>query len=168
MAHMNLSTKQKQTHWQRDQTCGCQGSEGWGKRMDWEFGVGRCKLLYIDSVNNKVLLYSIGNYSRSPNHNGKEYWENHADMSKTESLRCTVQIGMTIISDASTTKKSHHGIRRTSEVTGPTPTGQSPSTASCGYAGSKESAYHLTRPACPVFSLLRSSCWWKFHPRTLS
>ena len=31
--------------------------------MDWEFGVGRCKLLYIDSVNNKVLLYSIGNYS---------------------------------------------------------------------------------------------------------
>ena len=33
MAQMNLSTKQKQTHWHREQTCGCQGGEemveGW-------------------------------------------------------------------------------------------------------------------------------------------
>ena len=28
----------------------------WGKRgMDWEFGVSRCKLVYIEWVNNKVL-----------------------------------------------------------------------------------------------------------------
>ena len=28
------------------QTCGCQGEGEWGKE-DWEFGVSRCKLLYI-------------------------------------------------------------------------------------------------------------------------
>ena len=43
--------------------------------MDWEFGVGRCKLLHLEWINNKVLLYSIGNYIQSPgiNQNGKEY-----------------------------------------------------------------------------------------------
>ena len=29
---MNLSTKQKQTHRHREQTCGCQGGGGWGGR----------------------------------------------------------------------------------------------------------------------------------------
>ena len=70
---MNLSTKQNQTHRHREQTCGCQGG-GWG-RMDWEFGVSRCKLLYREWINNKVLLYSTGNYIQYPviNHNGKAY-----------------------------------------------------------------------------------------------
>ena len=47
----------------------------YGGGMDWEFGVSRCKLLYIEWVNNKVLLYSTGNYIQYPmiNHNGKEY-----------------------------------------------------------------------------------------------
>ena len=77
MAQRNLSTKQKQTHRPRDQTCGCQG--GWGRGvkrgMDWEFGVGRCKLLHLEWINNKVLMYSTGNYIQYPviNHNGKEY-----------------------------------------------------------------------------------------------
>ena len=73
---MNLSTKQKQTHRQREQACGCQGGgEGSGGGMDWEFGMSRCKLLYIGRINNKVLLYSPGNYTQYPviNHNGKEY-----------------------------------------------------------------------------------------------
>ena len=41
--------------------------------MDWEFGTSRCKLLYIEWINNKVLLYSIGNSIQYPviNHNGK-------------------------------------------------------------------------------------------------
>ena len=71
---MNLSTKQKQTHRHREQTCGCQGGGGQG-RKDWEFGISRCKLLYIGWINNKVLLYSTGNYIQYPviNHNGKEY-----------------------------------------------------------------------------------------------
>jgi len=44
---MNLSTKQKQTHRHREQTCGCQeGGEGSG--MDGEFGVSRRKLLHVE------------------------------------------------------------------------------------------------------------------------
>ena len=43
--------------------------------MMWEAGVGRCKLLYIEWINNKILLYSTENYIQYPmiNHNGKEY-----------------------------------------------------------------------------------------------
>ena len=43
--------------------------------MDWEFGISRCKLLYIEWINNKILLYSTGSYIQYPviNHNGKEY-----------------------------------------------------------------------------------------------
>ena len=60
MVQMNLSTKQKQTHRCREQTCGCQGG-GSGGGMDWEFGASRYKL-YREWINNKVLLYSTGNY----------------------------------------------------------------------------------------------------------
>ena len=35
---MNLFTKQKQTHTQGEQSCGCRGRWGWGG-MDWEFGL---------------------------------------------------------------------------------------------------------------------------------
>ena len=43
--------------------------------MEWEFGVSRCKLLYIGWINNEDLLYSTGNNIQYPviNHNGKEY-----------------------------------------------------------------------------------------------
>ena len=43
--------------------------------MEWEVGVSRCKLLYTEWINNKVLLYSTGNYIQYPviNHDGKEY-----------------------------------------------------------------------------------------------
>ena len=43
--------------------------------MDWEFGISRCKLLYIGWINKKVLLYSTGDDIQYPviNHNGKEY-----------------------------------------------------------------------------------------------
>ena len=43
--------------------------------IEWEFGVSRCKLVYIEWINDKVLLYSTGNYIQYPmiNHNGKEY-----------------------------------------------------------------------------------------------
>ena len=38
-------------------------------------GISRYKLLHIGWINNKVLLYSTGNYIQYPiiNHNGKEY-----------------------------------------------------------------------------------------------
>ena len=69
---MNLSTKH--AHRQRDQTCGCQGGLGGGGRVDWQFGVGRYKLLHLEWIN-KVLLFNTGNCIQSPgiNHNGKEY-----------------------------------------------------------------------------------------------
>ena len=49
--------------------------EGAGGGMEWEFGVSRCKLLHIEWMDNKVLLYSTGNNIQYPmiNHNGKEY-----------------------------------------------------------------------------------------------
>ena len=63
MIQINVSTKQKQTHIHREQTCGCQGGKGW-ERKDWEFGISRCKLEYIGWINNKILLYSTGNYTQ--------------------------------------------------------------------------------------------------------
>ena len=46
---------------------------GNGGVMEWEVGVSRCKLLYIEWMNNKVLLYSTGNYAQYLviNHNRK-------------------------------------------------------------------------------------------------
>ena len=46
-----------------------------GRRMEWEVGVSRCKFLYIAWINNKALLYSIGNYNQYDliHHNGKEF-----------------------------------------------------------------------------------------------
>ena len=35
---------------------------GGGRGMDWEFEIRRCKLVYIEWINNKVLPYSPGNY----------------------------------------------------------------------------------------------------------
>ena len=34
-------------------------------RMDWEFGVSRCKLLHLEWISNEILLYSTGNYIQS-------------------------------------------------------------------------------------------------------
>ena len=43
--------------------------------MEWEFGVNIRKLLHIEWINNKVLLYSTGNCIQYPviNHNGNKY-----------------------------------------------------------------------------------------------
>ena len=51
--------------------------EGVGGGMEWQVGVSRCKLLYIECIN-KVLLYSTENYIQYPriNHNGKECKKN--------------------------------------------------------------------------------------------
>ena len=45
--------------------------------MDWEFGVSTCKLLHLEWINDKVLLYSTGNYIQPPetDHDGKEYFQ---------------------------------------------------------------------------------------------
>ena len=51
--------------------------EGRGGK-EWAFWISRGRQLYIGWINNKVLLYSTGNYIQYPvtNHNGKEYKKN--------------------------------------------------------------------------------------------
>ena len=61
---MNLSAEKKQSHGLGEQTCGCQGGEG-GIRMDWEFGISRCKPLHLEWTSSEVLLYSTGNSIQS-------------------------------------------------------------------------------------------------------
>ena len=92
---MNISMKQKQSHRYREQTCGCQAGGGGGK--DREFGISRCKLVYIGWINNKVLLYSTGNYIQYPviNLNGKEYEKEYICI--TESLYCKADIKYNIV-----------------------------------------------------------------------
>ena len=69
--------------WGRD------GMGGWGSR---------CKLLYMEQISNKVLLYSTENYIQYPmiNHNGKEYKKKNAYICVTESLCCTAEINTTL------------------------------------------------------------------------
>ena len=47
--------------------------EGRGSEMDGEFGMGRYIILRIEWIENKVLLYSTGNYilSLGTDHGGK-------------------------------------------------------------------------------------------------
>ena len=65
MAQMNPSMKQKQTQGHRKQACDCQGEGGSG-REGLELGISRCKLLYIEWIGKKVLLYSTGSYIQYP------------------------------------------------------------------------------------------------------
>ena len=53
------------------------GEEGEGG-LNWEFRTSRCKLLYTEWINNKVLLCSTENYIQHPiiNHNGKNMKKN--------------------------------------------------------------------------------------------
>ena len=56
--------------------------------MDWESGMNRAKLLYIEWIKKKILLYSTRNYNQYPmiNNNGKEYKK------KEKSLFYTLEI----------------------------------------------------------------------------
>ena len=90
---MNLSTKQKQTHRHREQICGCQG--GGGKEWeDWEFGVGRCKLLCSEQISKEVLLYSTGNYIQSSgiDHDGRQCKKRKVYTGTTGALCCTAEM----------------------------------------------------------------------------
>ena len=95
MTQMNLSTKQKQTHRHTEQTVVAKGETAL-RGMKGKFGTGRCKLLYTERINNKTLLYGIGNYSQYPiiNRNGKEYEKEYIYiyMYIAESLCCTAEI----------------------------------------------------------------------------
>ena len=64
---------------------------------EWEAGVSRCKTFPYRLDNNKVLLYSPGNYVQYPmiNHNGKEYFKN-VYICISESICCTAVIDTTL------------------------------------------------------------------------
>ena len=53
--------------------------KGGGGGINYEYGISRYKLLHIKLINNKVLLYSTGNYTQHPiiNHKEKEYTYTH-------------------------------------------------------------------------------------------
>ena len=66
--------------------------ETW-RKIDWEFGISRYRLLYREWIN-KVLLYSTGSYSQYLviNLNGKYTKTTHIFICITESLCCIVEI----------------------------------------------------------------------------
>ena len=59
---MNLTMKQKQTQ-RTDMLAKGEGVRG---GVEWEVRVSRYKLLYMEWINNKVLLYSTENYVQYP------------------------------------------------------------------------------------------------------
>ena len=75
--------------------------------MDWDFGIGRGKVLHLEWTNNKVLMYSTGNHIQYPatNYNGKEDKKN-ACMYITESLCCVAEIGTTVSIKQTSIKKN--------------------------------------------------------------
>ena len=56
MTQMNLSMKQKQTHNIENRLVVDKVWGRVGERLEWEVEVSRCKLLYREWINNKVLL----------------------------------------------------------------------------------------------------------------
>ena len=93
MAQMTLPTKQKWITDLEDLWL-----PGGGNGMDWEFGVGRCKLLHLEWINNGVLLYNTGNYAQSlrVECDGREYEKKSVYICMTGSLCCTAEIDTTL------------------------------------------------------------------------
>ena len=71
----SLQNRNKLIDTENKPPCGCQGGKVGEERLDWEFGAVKCKLFYLDWINNKVLMYNSGDYIQYSviNYNGKEY-----------------------------------------------------------------------------------------------
>ena len=96
MTQMNLTMRKIQTHGQRADL-GFKGKR-YGRGVDWKLGISRCKLLYTGWINNKIILYSTGDYIHYSviNHNGKEYEKECVCVYVTESLCCTAEINTSL------------------------------------------------------------------------
>ena len=77
--------------------------EGFGGGREWEVGVSRCELLYIERIKNKVVLYSTGNYIQYPmiNHMEKNIYKKdcvyiYIYICITESICCIAVINTTL------------------------------------------------------------------------
>ena len=91
---MNLFTKQKQTHRPRKQTYGYQrGNVGGGNKLEVQDQQIQTTL---HKINNKVLLYSTGNYIQylTINYNEKESEKKYICI--TESLCCIPETNTTL------------------------------------------------------------------------
>ena len=64
MTQMNLSLKRNRITNIENRLVFAKG-EGGGGGIEWEVGVSKCQLLYVEWVKNKVLLYSTELYSVS-------------------------------------------------------------------------------------------------------
>ena len=84
---MNIFTKQKQTHRHKNQAGGDQREAG-RRETYWEFGINRCKALYIGRINYKVLLYNTGKYIQHPVINTVMGKNTYVYVYTTESLCC--------------------------------------------------------------------------------
>ena len=77
---------------------GLGGRHGEWVGIDWEFGISRCKLLYIGWIKQGPTVYSTGNYIQYPmiNHNGKEYEKEYISICITKSLCNTPETNATL------------------------------------------------------------------------
>ena len=69
---------------------------GWGEGEEWtgSLGLVDANLLHLEWINNRVLMYSTGNYIqyRVINHMEKNIKKKNVSMCITESLCCTAEI----------------------------------------------------------------------------
>ena len=67
--------------------------QGMGGRVNQELGINIYTVLYIKQINNKDLLYSIGNYIQYlvTTYDGRESEKEYIDICITESLFCTCE-----------------------------------------------------------------------------
>ena len=86
------TSRQKQIHRHREQTCSCLRKEDGGGK-EWEFGVNRCKRLYMEWINNKALPNSTGNYIQ---YSLISHIEKNVCICITESLWSTEEINTTL------------------------------------------------------------------------
>ena len=62
---MNLPAKQNRLTHIEKRFVVAEGMGG-GSGIDWEFGVSRSKLLHLERIKDKLLLYNTGTYVQSP------------------------------------------------------------------------------------------------------
>ena len=95
MVQMSPSTKQKTDSQNRPVVA---KAEEAGRKVAWEAGVSRCKLLYMEWINSKVLPYNTENCIQHPviYHNGKEYFRKRICMCITEPVCWRAEINTTL------------------------------------------------------------------------
>ena len=97
-AQINISMKQKQTQDIENRLVVAKREGEGGGEKDWEFGISRGKLLYIEWINSKVLLYSTGNSTQYSviTYMGKESEKKRIYKYINESLCCTPETNTTL------------------------------------------------------------------------